>query len=230
MKPATPSLLRAFAFLLLSFSIPFAAERASGAEAITLDLAEYCGTAPALPCALEHQNYVKAGRIRDELYRRGWLIASAESLTAGNFAGIFGKADRASGALGGGIVTYNTSVKNALLEVTEQTDDGVMSAETAAQMVEGLARQFHAANTYQGIRKQKRRFQVFIALTGATTHWNDIRPHVHIAVKIGDAAPLVRFYALDPTLKGQRIERAVNIQKAIAKGLELVARALAASN
>ena len=46
--------------------------------------------------------------------------------------------ERPSTILGGGVVTYNTAVKNGLLNVTDHDELKVMSEKTAVEMVEGL--------------------------------------------------------------------------------------------
>lgn len=183
---------------------------------------EYCGREVTELCLLEYHNYEKAVKLRDLLYQRKWLVLSAESLTAGNFAGLMGKLNHASGGLAGAVVSYNTSIKNAVLKVTSQDDVAVMSDEAALEMVSGLHKIATDMNQFQDKRKASAKAMVLISFTGATTTWNSIKPHVHIAVQIGEAKPIVKVVQLDQTRMGSKSERLVNIQNAISAGLDLL--------
>jgi nicotinamide-nucleotide amidase len=75
-----------------------------------------------------------------ELARRGWSVATGESLTAGLVAATLADVPGASATLRGGIVAYQVPVKARLLGVDE--DDlaqGVVSAAVARAMARGAA-------------------------------------------------------------------------------------------
>jgi nicotinamide mononucleotide (NMN) deamidase PncC len=212
-------LLLALLFLV-SCSTPQPLKVTKG-EAI-VPLAEFCGGSPSELCSLEYNNYQKARVVRDILYKKKLLLLTAESMSVGNFAGIFGKASWTSGALAGGIVTYATSVKNSELEVTQTNDVGVMSEETALQMAKGLEKKSIAINKWQKKNGKDRLANVYIALTGASTTWKDKKPHVYIAVKQLGRKALVKRIELNHKLKGFAVERDHNIQLAIHHGLLLL--------
>ena len=64
--------------------------------------AAFCGDRPDELCRLEYANYRKAWRIGEQLAARKCLIATAESITTGSFAGTFGKVPWAGRVLAGG--------------------------------------------------------------------------------------------------------------------------------
>lgn len=74
------------------------------------------------------------------LGRRGWSIATGESLTAGLVASALADVPGASATLRGGVVAYQVPVKAALLSVSEaDLAHGVVSAEVARAMARGAA-------------------------------------------------------------------------------------------
>lgn len=78
----------------------------------------------------------------DLLARRGETVATAESLTGGLLASRLTDVPGASRSVVGGVVAYATRVKMALLDVPEAVvaEHGVVSAECAAAMAEGVRR------------------------------------------------------------------------------------------
>lgn len=75
----------------------------------------------------------------DALKRRGWTVATAESLTGGMISASLVEVPGASAVVRGGFVTYQTDTKTVLLDVPAQTieDHNVVSAEVAMAMAEG---------------------------------------------------------------------------------------------
>jgi nicotinamide-nucleotide amidase len=75
-------------------------------------------------------------RIADASHRRGWGVATAESLTTGQIAVRLGAGPQASSWLRGGVVAYSAEVKFDVLGV----DRGPVVTEACArQMAEGVA-------------------------------------------------------------------------------------------
>lgn len=72
------------------------------------------------------------------LMKKGWTIASCESLTAGLFASRIAEVPGASNVLIGGIITYATRIKEEIVHVDEKIIDayGVVSAPCAQAMAE----------------------------------------------------------------------------------------------
>ncbi|MGI8536904.1 MAG: CinA family protein [Mycobacteriales bacterium] len=75
-------------------------------------------------------------QLAELLQQRGWRIATAESVTAGNVVELAAQAPQASSWLLGGLVAYATDVKERPLGVEPGP---VVNAETAAQMASGVA-------------------------------------------------------------------------------------------
>lgn len=74
------------------------------------------------------------------LGRRGWSVATGESLTAGLVAAALADVPGASATLRGGVVAYQVPVKADLLSVTEaDLAHGIVSAEVARAMARGAA-------------------------------------------------------------------------------------------
>jgi nicotinamide-nucleotide amidase len=74
------------------------------------------------------------------LGRRGWTVATGESLTAGLVAAALADVPGASATLRGGVIAYQVPVKARLLAVTD--DDlahGVVSGQVARAMARGAA-------------------------------------------------------------------------------------------
>ena len=188
--------------------------------------AEFCGERFEDLCRLEHANYRKAWKIGQRLADRQCLIATAESITTGNFAGTFGKVRWAGLVLAGGVAAYNTSVKNALLGVSETTDKNLVSEAGARDMVNGLRALFEPVDAWQERRGQERRICLHIALTGAATQWGEIAPKVHIGLALSDGPVDVRTFGLKRGLRPQNYARRYNIQLAIWHGLNLIEQRL----
>ena len=70
---------------------------------------------------------------------KGYLIATAESLTGGMIGSLLTSVPGSSAVYKGGVVSYTNAVKHALLEVGEDTLQayGAVSEQTAQQMAEG---------------------------------------------------------------------------------------------
>lgn len=81
-----------------------------------------------------------AAAVLAELARRGWSVATGESLTAGLVAAALADVPGASATLRGGIVAYQVPVKEVLLHVDESDlAQGVVSAAVARAMARGAA-------------------------------------------------------------------------------------------
>ena len=79
-------------------------------------------------------------RIADYLIKHGLTVATAESCTGGMVAAGFTDLPGISACFGCGVVTYSNEAKEKLLGVSHETlvTYGAVSAETAAEMAEGL--------------------------------------------------------------------------------------------
>lgn len=74
----------------------------------------------------------------EALRRRGWSIATAESLTAGRVAATLADVPGCSDVLRGGVVAYQADVKVELLDVAaDVADRGVVTAAVAEAMARG---------------------------------------------------------------------------------------------
>ena len=80
-------------------------------------------------------------RIADEVERAGITVGLAESLTCGNLTGALGKGGNSGEWLSGGIVAYQTEIKQAVLGVGEGP---VVSARCAEEMAAGAAKLFNS--------------------------------------------------------------------------------------
>lgn len=76
-----------------------------------------------------------AARVHQVLLERGETVGCAESLTGGGLADLLSTTPGASATFAGGITSYMTRVKRALLGVTAEQ---VVSADCAAQMATGV--------------------------------------------------------------------------------------------
>lgn len=84
-----------------------------------------------------------AVRVMYRLKERGETLATAESLTGGLLGDLITSVPGSSAFFVGGVIAYATEVKQAVLDVSDQTVEkyGVVSAECAAEMAAGaLAR------------------------------------------------------------------------------------------
>lgn len=72
------------------------------------------------------------------LKKRGWRIGTAESVTGGGVAFRLTAIPGASDVVLGGVVAYDPSVKDSVLDAL--TDDGIVSEPTALAMAEGARR------------------------------------------------------------------------------------------
>ena len=78
--------------------------------------------------------------IADELLKRGWWLATAESCTGGMIAEALTAVPGSSRWFAGGVVSYTVPWKERLLGVPPETIErfGVVSEETARAMADGL--------------------------------------------------------------------------------------------
>jgi PncC family amidohydrolase len=83
---------------------------------------------------------VMAATLHAELLRRSAMIATAESLTGGALGDLLSAAPGASDTYLGGVVSYATAVKVAVLGVPESVvaEHGVVSAACATAMAQGV--------------------------------------------------------------------------------------------
>lgn len=84
----------------------------------------------------------RAARLIAELTRRGLRIAVAESLTGGLVVAELTRIPGASLVVNGGVVAYDSAVKQSLLGVSPElvAREGVVHPEVARQMAEGVRR------------------------------------------------------------------------------------------
>jgi nicotinamide-nucleotide amidase len=76
----------------------------------------------------------RAAQVHQQLLARGETVGCAESLTGGGLADLLSSTPGASATFAGGVVTYATRVKRAVLGVTASQ---VVSADCASQMATG---------------------------------------------------------------------------------------------
>ena len=99
-------------------------------------------TQPVIPLPEEGgpDRKVVAAALQAELFRRGEMVATAESLTGGRLGDILSAAPGASDTYVGGVVTYATELKQKVLGVSDEIveEHGVVSAECAAEMATGV--------------------------------------------------------------------------------------------
>lgn len=83
---------------------------------------------------------IPADQVLNELVRRGYMLSTAESLTGGLLADAFVSVPGASAVYLGGVVSYATSVKQAVLGVDADllARHGAVHPNVAAQMAEGV--------------------------------------------------------------------------------------------
>ncbi|MBV0895225.1 CinA family protein [Microbacterium sp. NC79] len=83
---------------------------------------------------------IPADQVLNELVRRGYMLSTAESLTGGLLADAFVSVPGASAVYLGGVVSYATSVKQAVLGVDADllARHGAVHPDVATQMAEGV--------------------------------------------------------------------------------------------
>jgi nicotinamide-nucleotide amidase len=93
------------------------------------------------------RNVKLAAQVHDLLRSRGAMLATAESLTGGQLAGLLTTAPGSSAGYLGGVVSYATALKTEVLGVPQTVvdADGVVSAACARAMAEGVRRLTGAA-------------------------------------------------------------------------------------
>lgn len=81
-------------------------------------------------------------RVIAELGRTGHTIATAESLTGGRVCALLTTVPGSSSVVLGGVVSYSTELKSAVLGVSEDVlrEQGAIAADTALQMAQGVCR------------------------------------------------------------------------------------------
>ena len=84
-------------------------------------------------------------KIKEELIKRGEMMATAESCTGGLIASSIVNEAGSSAILKGGIVAYQNEVKRDLLGVSEDVLDkyGAVSEQTVKEMAEGARKKFN---------------------------------------------------------------------------------------
>ena len=101
--------------------------------------------------------------------------------------------------MGGGIVAYSTSVKNGLLNVTDHDELKVMSKKTAIEMVEGLEN--IAENRINPELDKKTEYRtsadLYLSVTGASTHYNHVKPHFYVAFKARGKPAVSKLFQLN---------------------------------
>lgn len=94
---------------------------------------------PSDAASLRIQAEELSGTVIESAKDKGLLIATAESLTGGMIGSLLTSVPGSSAVYKGGVVSYTNAVKEALLEVNEETlqDFGAVSEQTAEQMAKG---------------------------------------------------------------------------------------------
>lgn len=94
---------------------------------------------------MELESKVLSKELQQYLYDSGKTLATAESCTGGRIAEVIIAAPGASNYFKGGVIAYANEVKEALLNVSQQTieEKTVVSEEVAIQMVKGVCNQLH---------------------------------------------------------------------------------------
>lgn len=187
----------------------------------------------ALLCPLQRRNLELAQEIGGLLAERGCLLATAESVTAGELAAAFGRTKWAGLVLAGGVVAYDAAVKAALLGVRvdpalppSEAGERMIAASVAREMADGLAGHAERVNAWRDEAGRRRRICVAVALTGAATTWRG-PPRLFVGVRMDDGPAEVARFALRDDLAGRPEERLVNIQLAVSHALELLRARLA---
>jgi len=87
-------------------------------------------------------NLTVATTLVELLKARGLTCATAESCTGGGVGSAITAVPGSSAVFAGGVISYSNAVKESVLGVSPDTLDtvGAVSAETAAQMAEGVRR------------------------------------------------------------------------------------------
>ena len=95
----------------------------------------------------EPADLAQAAALLDQLRRRGWRLATAESCTGGLIAGLLTAIPGSSGVVEAGFVTYSNDAKARLLGVPSAllVEHGAVSAPVAEAMAEGARRATGAA-------------------------------------------------------------------------------------
>ena len=93
---------------------------------------------------IEHEIHELALKIKEELIKRGEMMATAESCTGGLIASSIVNEPGSSAILKGGIVAYQNEVKHELLGVSDEilAKYGAVSEQTVKAMAEGARKQF----------------------------------------------------------------------------------------
>ena len=88
---------------------------------------------------IEHEIHELAMKIKEELIKRGEMMATAESCTGGLIASSIVNEPGSSAILKGGIIAYQNEVKHDLLGVDKETLEkyGAVSEQTVKAMAEG---------------------------------------------------------------------------------------------
>ena len=94
---------------------------------------------------IEHEIHELAMKIKEELIKRGEMMATAESCTGGLIASSIVNEAGSSAILKGGIVAYQNEVKQDLLGVDEEILEkyGAVSEQTVKAMAEGARQKFN---------------------------------------------------------------------------------------
>lgn len=146
------------------------------------------------------------GNVFQRLKQKGWTLAAAESLTGGKFSDQLVAVEGASAAFAGGIVCYDTQVKEKVLHVSHHTiqEKGTVSEECALEMALNVSNQLDAT---VGIS--------FTGVAGPDTIEGKEAGTVYIALVNRDGYRQVKKY----TFAGNR--QAVR-KKSVIKGYELL--------
>ena len=101
--------------------------------------------------------------------------------------------------MGGAIVAYSTSVKNGLLNVTDHDELKVMSKKTAIEMVNGLENiaENHINPELDKKTEYRTSADLYLSVTGATTHYNHVKPHFYVAFKARGKPAVSKLFLLN---------------------------------
>ncbi len=150
-------------------------------------------------------NEVILEKVFKVLKEKQFKLITAESITAGKIASDFVKTPGASAVLWGGIICYDTEVKQSVLEVPEETirQYGVISQETAIAMAKGALSIFNQSTSKN--TENTEHACIALAITGvAGPDLQENKPAgtVHLALTIQEAPKST--HPLPPLTKASR--------------------------
>ena len=144
---------------------------------------------------LRYRNHRLACRLMQILKQRGWIVVTAESVSAGNLAVALARTPGAGGHFAGGAVCYKLEAKRKLLAIPDQDEAQLYDLQTARDMARGAQRLYQVgaqdrnANAAESYQRQP---IVAIATTGRAVSYSG---HWEGGVYVGLALPDGRLMA-----------------------------------